>query len=61
MDMQYLREYNVSLKEFAKLLPARKQIRAEYEQSLQAEKEAWRQQRSRLQQEKAGQGAAAGK
>lgn len=58
-DMVYLREYNEALQSFANVLPARKKIRVEYEQSVQAAEEAWRQQRRRPQQEKTEQTAAA--
>ena len=53
-DLEQLHEYVVALKGFQKMLPTRKQIRAEYEQNLMAEKEAWKKQR-RQQKEKAGQ------
>ena len=56
-DMQYLRDYDAALQSFVNLLPARKRIRADYEQELKTAEEAWRQQRRRQQQERAGQTA----
>ena len=54
-DKEYLREYDAALQGFVKLLPARKQIRAKYEQGLKAAEEAWRQQRRQQKKERAGQ------
>lgn len=54
IDMEYLREYDAVLKGFDKMLPARRQIRADYEKSLKEAREQWLAQRRGLQ-AKAGQ------
>ena len=54
IDMEYLREYDAVLRGFDKMLPARRQIRADYEKSVKEAREQWLSQR-RGQQAKAGQ------
>ncbi|MBE6916298.1 MAG: hypothetical protein E7470_00140 [Ruminococcaceae bacterium] len=54
IDMEYLCEYDAVLKSFDKMLPARRQIRADYEKSVKEARAQWLAQR-RGQQAKAGQ------
>lgn len=41
IDMEYLREYNAALRGFDKMLSARRQIRADYENSVKESREQW--------------------
>lgn len=45
IDMEYLREYDAVLRGFDKMLPARRQIRADYEKSVKEAREQWLAQR----------------
>ena len=56
-DMEYLREYHVALQAFMKQIPVRKQIRAEYEQSIIAARQQWEKERRQHRKEKTGQSA----